>query len=179
MSAFGQPSFRCLDEPSNRFTYFCSRERLFFAYSTMLFINETWEVFSMLAPNPALPVSLSLSQTFLPTLGHQVTFVLFVFPFASSLLPTVMDPSLTQSFFFLLSTTDSVTSSRKSGLSAKWGGLWIIVSFPRSNKALWEGFNVCKHHKCFILPMHRLLFFFFIKNTLFVLIVLCVSAKRD
>lgn len=24
------------------------------------------------------------------------------------------------------------------------------------NKALQEGFNVCEHHKCFILPMHRL-----------------------
>lgn len=38
--------------------------------------------------------------------------------------------------------------------------VWILDSFvvPTSvyNKALREGFNVCEHHKCFILPMHRL-----------------------
>lgn len=38
--------------------------------------------------------------------------------------------------------------------------VWILDSFIVStsvyNKALREGFNVCEHHKCFILPMHRL-----------------------
>lgn len=38
--------------------------------------------------------------------------------------------------------------------------LWIRDSFVVPtyvyNKALQEGFNACKHHKCFILSMHRL-----------------------
>lgn len=38
--------------------------------------------------------------------------------------------------------------------------VWILDSFVVPtlvyNKALREGFIVCEHHKCFILPMHRL-----------------------
>lgn len=37
---------------------------------------------------------------------------------------------------------------------------WILFSFKFPtvvyNKALWEGFIVCNHHKCFIPSMHRL-----------------------
>lgn len=32
----------------------------------------------------------------------------------------------------------------------------IVVPNLVYNRALQEGFNVCEHHKCFILPMHRL-----------------------
>lgn len=50
-------------------------------------------------------------------------------------------------------------SYRHSSLDTCWVA-WILFSCKVPtivhNKALWEGFNVCKHHKCFILPMHRL-----------------------
>lgn len=84
------------------------------------------------------------------------------FLFVPSLLPTVMDPSsLIRVFFlgFFFCTFYKIFSHRHATLHI-CQVVWIPDSFVVPtlvyNQALREGVNVCEHHKCFILPMHRL-----------------------
>lgn len=115
----------------------------------------------MLAPTrPQLCLLLSKAtiEASLHMLGLQVIFL-----FVPSLLPTVMDPSSViirlLFFFFLFLFLYFYNSYRHANLDLPHvADSRLISSFPLLvyNKALREGFNVCEHHKCFILPMHRL-----------------------
>lgn len=96
-------------------------------------------------------------EAILHMLGLQVIFFLFV----PSLLPTVMDPnSVTIRFFSTL--TIHLLSCNLDICQVVWFLDPFVVPTLVYNKALQEGFRVCvrvrvsEHHKCFILPMHRL-----------------------
>lgn len=157
-SAFGQShSDFWMNQAMNQATglhIFALENWLFFAYSTMLFINETWEVFSMLAPNPALPISL-YRRLFYEHWG--IRLLLFFLCLHSPHRGCQQSWTLPQSFFFLYCLQHRNIVS--DGLSAKREFVDYQSFISTFCKALWEGFNVCKHHKCFILPMHRLFFF--------------------
>lgn len=75
-----------------------------------------------------------------------------------------MDPSsVIFSVVFLKKKTKYIYKIRFSYHHSSLDSFWVAwIQFSCKgptiihNKALWEGFNVRKHHKCFILPMHRL-----------------------
>lgn len=137
------------------FTYFFASENLIFAYSTTLFIEWNLREFSPCWLRSSLNIACSSLlkarvEAFLHMLGLQVIYIYFLF--VPSLLPTVMDPSSVCTF-----TIHVVFCHANLDICQV---VWILDSFVVPtlvyNKALQEGFNVCEHRKCFILPMHRL-----------------------
>lgn len=76
------------------------------------------------------------------------------------LLPSVMDPSSYNLFRVFLYKTNQEYNTRVCWSDQCCWVEWILFSvrFPtfEHNKALWGGFTVCNHHKCFIPSMHRL-----------------------
>lgn len=150
-----------LDELSKGFTYFCFiKIRYFFCiFHYAIYWMKLERFFSMLAPTqPQLCLLLSSQSkdwgisTYAGTSGY--------FLFVPSLLPTVMDPSSVIIRLLLFFIYFYKTFSHRHATLDICQVLWILDSFVVPtlvyNKALREGFNVCEHHKCFILPMHRL-----------------------
>lgn len=119
-------------------------------------LNHTWESFLHAGSN--LP-QLCLFQG----LGHSTYAGTSVFFFFWSLLccqqPLTLPQSSLSYFFYMYIYLYNTFSCHHVSLDIHHMIqilASLLVSTSVYNKALQEGFNVCEHHKCFILPMHRL-----------------------
>lgn len=136
----------------------------FFIFRYAIYWMKLERFFSMLAQSQhcLLFSCLSRRQVFLQMLGLQVIIVfLFVFLVVPSQLPTILNSSLVIIRFMLLYFYNmcrlfSFYLVIHVWISAKWSRFSTRFPLHYVTKLYKTEVNVCKHHKCFILPMHRL-----------------------